>query len=62
MGRYHQANPSGKVLSNGGGAEHQATGAVPQPIDNAPRNSDDLAELRKNKLCRGILAIEETFS
>ena len=38
---------AGAVLPGSGGAEHQATGALPQPTDNTYSASHHLAELRE---------------
>ena len=52
---------SGAVLLGSSGAEHQATGALPQPTDNTGSASHQLAERGEEKLGRHKLAAEKIF-
>jgi hypothetical protein len=52
---------AGAVLSSRGRAEHQATGALPQPTANTGSVSYRLGERTEQELSNGILTVEKTF-
>jgi len=50
---------AGAILPGRGGPEHQATGPVPEPIDNTGSARHRLAELTEEKLARGTRSRED---